>query len=133
MLDGYCIDLILTNHKYSFKLPTTFGRNLGDHYHIMYSILKPTFQKEETKIVIYHYFKKCAYKDFQSELINTPNSRNLYEYCTFEKCFLEVFHTHAPEKRKILRGNLKPHVNKTLHSAIMKCSQLKIKAMKSKS
>ena len=37
------------------------------------------------------------------------------------------------KKRKILRGNDKPHVNKTLHSAIIKCSQLKIKAMKSKS
>ena len=37
------------------------------------------------------------------------------------------------KKRKILRGNHKPHVNKTLHSAIIKCSQLKIKAMKSKS
>ena len=37
------------------------------------------------------------------------------------------------KKRKILRANHKPHVNKTLHSAIMKCSQLKIKATKSKS
>ena len=37
------------------------------------------------------------------------------------------------KKRKILRGNHKPHANKTLHSAIIKCSQLKIKAMKSKS
>ena len=40
---------------------------------------------------------------------------------------------YAPKKRKILRGNHKPHVNKTLHSAIMKCSQLKIKAIKFKS
>ena len=36
-------------------------------------------------------------------------------------------------KRKILRGNYKPHVNKTLRSGIMKCTQLKIKAMKPKS
>ena len=33
----------------------------------------------------------------------------------------------------MFRGHHKPHVNKTLHSAIMKCSQLKIKTMKSKS
>ena len=33
----------------------------------------------------------------------------------------------------MFRGQHKPHVNKTLHSAIMKCSQLKIKTMKSKS
>ena len=34
---------------------------------------------------------------------------------------------------KILRGNHKPHVTKTLRSAVIKCSQLKIKAMKTKS
>ena len=100
----------------------------------MYSILKTTFQKEEPKILIYHYFKKFiqiyTYTDFQSELVNKPNSHNPYE---FEKSFVEVLDTHAPKKRKILRGNYKPHVNKTLHSAIIKCSQLKIEAMKSKS
>ena len=37
------------------------------------------------------------------------------------------------KKKKSLGGNHKPHVNKTLHSAIMNCSELKIKAMKPKS
>ena len=46
---------------------------------------------------------------------------------------MEVLDKQVPKKRKILRGNHKSHVNKTLHSAIMKCSQLKIKAIKSKS
>ena len=50
-----------------------------------------------------------------------------------EESFVEVFDKHAPKKWKILRGTQKPHVNKTLISAIMKCSQLKIKGMKSKS
>ena len=99
----------------------------------MYSIVKTSFQKEEPKILIYHYFKKFTYTDFQSELINKPNSRNSNEYCTFEKSFEQVLDTRAPKRRKILRGNHTPHVNKTLHSAIMKWSQLKIKAMKCKS
>ena len=46
---------------------------------------------------------------------------------------MEVFGKHVPKKRKISSANHKPHVNKTLHSAIMKRSQLKIKAMKPKS
>ena len=94
-------------------------------------ILKTTFQKEEQKILIYRDFKKFTFKAFQSELINELNSRNSYEYSAFEKSFVEVLNKHAPKKRKILRGNQKPHVNKTLHSGIMKCSQLKIKAMRS--
>ena len=64
----------------------------------MYSMLKTTFQKEEPKILIYRYFKKFTYIDFQSH-----------------------YSTHVI------------HVNKTLHFAIMKCFQLKIKVMKSKS
>ena len=99
----------------------------------MYSILKITFQKEEPKILIYHYFKEFTQTDFQSQLISKPNSRKLYEYCTLEESFVEVFGKHVPKKRKISSANHKPHVNKTLHSAIMKRSQLKIKAMKPKS
>ena len=51
----------------------------------------------------------------------------------FRKSFVDVLDKQAPKKRKILRGNHNLHINKTLHSAIMKCSQLKIKAIKSKS
>ena len=66
----------------------------------MYSILQTTFQKEEPKILIYRYFKKFTYTDFQSELVNKPSSHNSYEYCAFEKRFVEVLDTHAPKKGK---------------------------------
>ena len=46
---------------------------------------------------------------------------------------MEVLDKYALKKRKSLRGSHKPHVNKTLHSAIMSCSQLEIKAKKPKS
>ena len=51
----------------------------------------------------------------------------------FREKFCRSFRHACTKKEKILRGNRKPNVNKILHSAIMKCSQLKIKAMKSKS
>ena len=50
-----------------------------------------------------------------------------------KKVFAEVLDKHVPKKRTILRGSHKPHAYKTLHSAIMKCSQLKIGVLKSKS
>ena len=50
-----------------------------------------------------------------------------------KKSFDEVLDKHAPKKIKIIRGNQNPYVNETLRSAIMKRSQLKNKAMKSKS
>ena len=45
--NGTCIDLILTNRKYCFKHSSTFKTGLGDHHHLIYSMLKTTFKKEE--------------------------------------------------------------------------------------
>ena len=85
------------------------------------------------KILIYRDFKKITLTNFQTELVSKLNSRNSYEYCIFEKCFVEVLDNHAPKKMTILRRNQKPHVNKTLRSAIVKRSQFRNKAIKSKS
>ena len=52
----------------------------------------------------------------------------------FRRKFRKTLRQPCTKKRKILRGNQKPHVNKTLRSVIMKRSQLKKnKALKSKS
>ena len=124
------------NRKYSFKFITTSETGLSDNCHLMQLTLKTTFQKEEPKILIYRDFKKVTCTDFQSELnlnLSEYNSRNSYVCCTFDKSFVEFLDKHSPKKRKILRENHKTHVNKTLHSAIMKYPQLKIKAVKPKS
>ena len=57
----------------------------------------------------------------------------IHEYCTFDKSFVEVLDKYGPKKRKSLRGNHKPYVNKTLRSTMMNCSQFEIKVMKPKS
>ena len=38
---------------------------------------------------------------------------------------------HAPKKKKLIRGNHKPHMNKTLRKAIILRSKLKNRAYKS--
>ena len=47
--EGSCIDLILTNPKFSFKNSTSFETGLSDHHHLIYSIPKPTFHKKNQK------------------------------------------------------------------------------------
>ena len=53
-------------------------------------------------------------------------------YENYEQNFIKVLNMHAPKKVKILRGNHKPHFNKSLRKAIMKRSRLKNKANRSK-
>ena len=50
--DGSCIDLILTNRNYSFKLSASFEKGLSDHHHLIYSMFKTTLGKEKPKILI---------------------------------------------------------------------------------
>ena len=45
---------------------------------------------------------------------------------------METLNKHAPKKTKIFPGNHKPHIGKTLRKVIMKHSQLKNKANKTK-
>ena len=57
---------------------------------------------------------------------------------TFSTCYcvdysdFTKFNKHAPKKIKTFQGNQKPHINKILRKAIMKRSQLKNKANKTR-
>ena len=128
---GTCIDLILTNRKYCFKHSSTFETGLSDHHHLVYSMLKICFKREESKHFIYRDYKNFNdmnfRKDLESKLEECPK-----HYENFEKTFVNVLDAHAPRKTKVLRGNHKPHVDKNLREAIMKRSKLKNKANRTK-
>ena len=48
---GTCIDLIVTNSKYCFKYSSTFEAGLNDHHHLVYSMLKTRFKRENQNIL----------------------------------------------------------------------------------
>ena len=84
---GSCIDLILTNRKYCFKHTSTFETGLSDHRHLIYSMLKATLKKEESKQFIYRGYKNFDNANFQmyleSKLNNCPKKHLKYS-CTEE-------------------------------------------------
>ena len=126
---GSCIDLILTNMKFSFKFTSTYETGISDHHHMVYTILKTCFQNTEPKLLNYRDIKRFspqAFKEDLSEaLIDCGDSYDKFEYI-----FTSKLNKHAPKKRKWVRGNHKPHINKELRKAIMK--SLKNKAKKTK-
>ena len=129
--DGSCIDLIRTNRKYCFKNTSSFETGISDHHHLIYSMLKATFEKEESIKVTYRNYKQFQWENFEKDLTSSLRNCN-GEYENYEQNFIKVLNTHAPKKVKILRGNHKPHYNKNLRKAIMKRSRLKNKANRSK-
>ena len=50
---GSCIDLLITNSKFSFMKANSFETGLSDHHHMIYTILKTKFEKFKPKKSIY--------------------------------------------------------------------------------
>ena len=46
---GSCIDLLITNSKFSFMKTNSFETGLSDHHHMMYTILKTKFDDSNSK------------------------------------------------------------------------------------
>ena len=66
-----CIDLILTNYSRSFRNSYTIETGLSDFYKLVVKVMRTTYKKSQSKIIIY-----CSYKYFNSE-IKSHNRKQL--------------------------------------------------------
>ena len=98
---------------------------------MVYIILKTTFQKSEPKQLIYREFQNFYFESFKNDLLENMVTCDR-SYDEIDRKFTAVLNKHAPKKKKWLRGNQKPHINKTLRHEIMKRSKLKNIANKTK-
>ena len=74
---GSCIDLILTNRRYSFKHTSSTETDLNDHHHLISSMIKTAFEKEECKVLIYRDYKNFNFSSFKSELLSKFQHNNM--------------------------------------------------------
>ena len=121
---------MLTNRRYSFKHASSTETGLNDHHHFISSTMETAFEKEESKVLVYQDYKHFNFNSFKSKLLSKFH-RNIVTFTSFENNFVNVLNQQAPKKSKVFHRNQKPHLNKSLRSAIMKHSRLKNKANKS--
>ena len=119
---GSCIDLLLTNQKYTFEI------RLSDHHLLIFLMLKTYFQKNESKRLVDKGYTSFSKDSFLTDLSNSIENSQCYE--AFETETVEVLDKYAPRKAKLLKGNHKPRVSKKLRKEIIKRSQLKSIASK---
>ena len=79
---GSCVDLILTNRKFSFKFTSTYETRTSDHRHMVYTMLKSCFQNTKPKFFNYRDFKRFSplafEKDLSEALIDCGDSYNKF-------------------------------------------------------
>jgi len=128
---GTCIDLIISNRKHSLINTGIFETGLSDHHLLIFTMLKTTYEKLPRKIIHYRKWKNFDVNLFRFELSRHLDC-NVNNYANFENIFTTILDKHAPTKTKFLRGNNKQHLTKDLRKAIMKRSNLKNIANKTK-
>ena len=125
-VDGSCINLILTNKKHSFQKTQSFETGLSDHHHMIYTMLKQTFVALPRKIITYRSYKKFSSDSFKADLeIGLSENTHPGDFSSLNSALKVSLEKHAPTKKRVIRGNNKPHVSKALRKAIMTRSRLK--------
>ena len=101
---GRCIDLLLTNSKYSFKKSQSFETGFSDFHHMIYTILKTTYIKKEPKFIKYRNYEKFSHQDFLAEVNNSLQASIPESYDEFEEIIIKVLDNNAPIKTAVVRG-----------------------------
>ena len=120
------IDLII-NSRHQFS--RVFEIGINDHHLIVYTMLKSTYPKLEPKMLRNRSYRDYSKESFFQDIQHGFN--NIGNFAEFDDEFKVILDHHTPIKQSKLRGNTKPHINKTLRKEIMKKSRLKDKANKS--
>ena len=99
---GSCIDLILTNRRYSFKHTSFIETGLSDHHHLISSMMKTTFEKEQSKVLVYRDYKNFNFDSFTSELLSKFHHNNA-TFTSFENNSVNGPNQQAPKKSKVFQ------------------------------
>ena len=102
---GSCIDVILTNRKYSFKYINPAEIGISNHHHLIYTMFKTAFSKTEPKLVRYRKYKTF---NFESKVI----LGNALESCSENyDDFHQIFTSHWINTRQKRKSELEEIIN----------------------
>ena len=125
------IDLFLTNKPKSFFKNYTTETSLSDYHKLISTFFKSKVPKMKPKVIFYRNYKKFDEKSFLHDLQNknfsmSSNDPNV-NYKSITENFLEAIDKHAPLKKKLVRGNQAPFMNRDFQKAIYTRTRLKNK------
>ena len=126
-LSPSCIDLMLTNRIRSFQNSQTIETGLSDHHKMTITVLKTFIPKKAPISIIYRDYKNYDSNLFHYKLFERLQNieGNAICYDTFKLIFMELLNEHAKIKKKYVRANNAPFMNRQLSKAIMNRSRLK--------
>ena len=95
---GRCIDLIMTNSKSSCICSNTFETGFSDFHHMVYTILKTTYDRLPPKVISYCCYRNFSEPHFRQELAHKMYKNPPKSYAEFENQYVTILNSFAPMK-----------------------------------
>ena len=99
--------------------------------------MKVFYKKQKTNIVTYrnykHFSNEAFMFDVKNSIIQMTSERNNLEFDRFKTALDKAIQRHAPIKKRYVRANQAPFINKKINKEIMKRSRLRNKFLNTKS
>ena len=129
-----CIDLILTNCPGSFQNSCVIETGLSDFHKMIVTVMKTSYWKMETRVINYRDYKSFSNEGFRESLLENLKGKlsgnSDQSFSNFVNTCNTVLDKQLPKKKKYVRGNQSPFMNKTLSKAIMLRTKLRNKFLK---
>ena len=132
-----CIDLILTNCPGSFQNFYVIETGLLDFHKMIAMVMKTSYWKIKPRVINYRDYKSFSNEGLRESLLENLKGKlsenSDQSFNNFINTCNTVFDKQLPKKRKCLRGNWSPFMNKILSKAIMLRTNLRKKFLKNRS
>ena len=100
------------------------------------TVIRMQFCKLKPRVLFYRDYTKFSNEIFINSLKAKLNIQSISpdknRFLNFYKICTDTLNKHAPRKRKTIRGNQSPFINKEISKAIMKRTELRNKFLKHK-
>ena len=131
------IDLMLTNCPRSYQHSCAIETGLSDFHKMTVTVLKTFFKKEEPKVITYRNYKNFSNDVFRQLIFDDLSN---FQQGTYEDPPLEIFldiclralNQCAPKRKKYIRANNSPFMNRNISKAIVVRSRLRNKFLRNK-
>ena len=121
---------MLKNKPRSFKNSNVLDTGLSDFHKMTLTVMRAYFVKQTPKVVYYRDYKKFSNDLFRNDILQAQALIDTKE--NVQTNIVNIFNEHAPLKKRYLRANQAPFMNKKLSKEIMTRFRLRNKFLKTK-
>ena len=122
-----CIDLMLTNKSKRVHTYQIIETSISDFHKMIMTVLKVYFKKKGPTIIQYRDYKNLSNENFRNNLLNElfQSKIETSRLEIFVNSVLKVLNKNPAVKKRYIKANESPFMNKALKKPIIKRSQLR--------